>query len=97
VKFVFWSMLGEHPSEVNLAELLHIARREFNSTNAIDERRLDSEWRTLRLQLGRAAQAWIGIEPKTQNKDILEFRPIFTTCLWRWRLSVSRQLRHSLT
>jgi SNF2 family DNA or RNA helicase len=84
-------LLGEHSSEANLAELLHTAQREFNSTNAIDERQLDSEWRRLRLQLGRAAQAWIGIEPKTQKKDVIEIRPILTACSWRQRLSVSRQ------
>jgi hypothetical protein len=51
-------LLAEDQSEVNLAELLHIAREEFSDGNTIDEATLEVDWPKLRLQLGRAMQGW---------------------------------------
>ena len=54
-------LLGEHQSEVNLAELLHVAQQEFNGPGAartIDEASLEADWPKLRLLLGRAVQTW---------------------------------------
>ncbi len=53
-------LLGEHQSEVNLAELLHIAQKEFSHTrqHTIDESSLEEDWPKLRLLLGRAMQSW---------------------------------------
>jgi hypothetical protein len=57
-------LLGEHQSKVNLAELLHIAQKEFSRTGeqTIDESSLEEDWPNLRLLLGRAMQSWsVGI------------------------------------
>jgi SNF2 family DNA or RNA helicase len=62
-------LLGEHQSEFNLAELLHIAQKEFSASHTgqtIDESRLEEDWPKLRLLLGRAMQLWhagIGCTP----------------------------------
>ena len=53
-------LLGEDPSEVNLAELLQIAAKEFKqgAGHTLDERELVKDWPALRAQLAAAAQAW---------------------------------------
>jgi len=54
-------LLGEDPQEVNLAELLRIAEKEFASITAggsIDERELEKEWPVLRAELAEAMQLW---------------------------------------
>jgi SNF2 family DNA or RNA helicase len=52
-------LLGEHQSEVNLAELLHIARKEFSGElQTISEDSLEQDWPKLRLLLGRAMHSW---------------------------------------
>jgi SNF2 family DNA or RNA helicase len=54
-------LLGENPQEVNLAELLRIAEKEFTQMSAagtIDERELEKEWPALRSQLAKTAQSW---------------------------------------
>jgi hypothetical protein len=55
-------LLGEHQSEVNLAELLHIAQKEFSASGTghqtIEESSLEADWPKLRLLLGRAMQSW---------------------------------------
>jgi hypothetical protein len=56
-------LLGEDAMEVNLAELLQIAGKEFAIMAAggtIDERELEKEWPTLRTQLAAAAKTWQG-------------------------------------
>ena len=53
-------LLGETPEEVNLAELLHIAEREFKEVKTIDEHELEQGWPRLRAALGKAFLAWNG-------------------------------------
>lgn len=77
-------LLGEHSSDVNLAELLHTAQSEFNSRNAIDERRLERAWPQLRLKLVYAAQTWRGKKTSCSQYSVL----------WRRRkLSQARCIR----
>jgi hypothetical protein len=66
-------LIGEQSMEVNLAELLDIARKEFESGShavTVDEKALEKEWPPLRSELSAAAQAWrlkglelIGVDP----------------------------------
>jgi len=51
-------LLGENPHEVNLAELLHIAQREFADVKTIDEEELEQSWPRLRAALGKAFIKW---------------------------------------
>jgi len=54
-------LLGEQAEEVNLAELLEIARKEFAAGKdivTIDEAELEKEWPPLRTQLNTALRAW---------------------------------------
>lgn len=52
-------LLGERTEEVNLAELLQIAQREFNSQDAtIDEALLQAQWPNLRAQLATSQRDW---------------------------------------
>jgi len=51
-------LLGETPAEVNLAELLHIAEREFKNVKTLDEHELEQGWPRLRAGLSRACVAW---------------------------------------
>ncbi|MDE2103518.1 MAG: DEAD/DEAH box helicase [Patescibacteria group bacterium] len=51
-------LLGEHPAEVNLAELLHLAQREFKHVKTLDEHELEQGWPRLRSALSRAFVAW---------------------------------------
>jgi hypothetical protein len=54
-------LLGEDATEVNLAELLQIAEKEFTAIAAggrIDERELEKEWPALRAQLAEAMRLW---------------------------------------
>ena len=54
-------LIGEQSEEVNLAELLEIARKEFaegGTLVTVDESLLEKEWPPLRSQLSAAAQAW---------------------------------------
>lgn len=57
-------LLGEHTSEVNLAELLSIARLEFNggggsdAVTTVDEAELEKEWPPLRAELGQLMTHW---------------------------------------
>ena len=53
-------LLGETPEEVNLAELLHIAEREFKTVKTLDEHELEQGWPRLRAALGKAFLAWNG-------------------------------------
>ena len=51
-------LLGETPAEVNLAELLHSAHREFNRVKTLDEVELEKGWPRLRAALGKAFNQW---------------------------------------
>lgn len=53
-------LLGENPTEVNLAELLQVAREDFsnNHDGFVDERELIKQWPALRVQLANAMRAW---------------------------------------
>ncbi|MDE2104500.1 MAG: SWF/SNF helicase family protein, partial [Patescibacteria group bacterium] len=51
-------LLGETPAEVNLAELLHLAQREFKNVKTLDEHELEQGWPKLRAALSRAYVAW---------------------------------------
>lgn len=53
-------LIGERADEVNLAELLQIARSEFarGEAKTIDEATLSEQWPNLRAQLQTAAAAW---------------------------------------
>ncbi len=55
-------LLGEHASEVNLAELLDTARKEFaasgNTIPTVDEAELEQQWPALRAELAATVKAW---------------------------------------
>ena len=51
-------LLGETPAEVNLAELLEIAQREFASATTLDEADLLEGWPRLRSALSQAGSLW---------------------------------------
>jgi len=54
-------LLGEQTEELNLAELLDIARKEFaagGSVITVDETELEKEWTPLRGELNAAARQW---------------------------------------
>lgn len=51
-------LLGEHPTEVNLHELLRIALREFKEAKTMDEADLEQGWPRLRAALGMAFLKW---------------------------------------
>ena len=52
-------LMGERAEEFNLARLLDVAVREFDSSNkTVDEARLEQEWVGLKTRLAEAAQAW---------------------------------------
>ena len=90
------ALLGEASQEVNLAELLDTAAREFAANperQTIDETELEREWPRLRCALGQAFLAWdkpqANAEAETPNAEVptSEFPvPISTVPLWRqWR------------
>jgi hypothetical protein len=52
-------LIGEHTEEINLAELLNIAHKEFDHESlTIDEAIIQSQWPDLRDKLRAAAKAW---------------------------------------
>ena len=54
-------LIGEQSEEVNLAELLEIAKKEFEEGGqllTVDEKKLEKEWPPLRSQLSAAAKGW---------------------------------------
>jgi hypothetical protein len=53
-------LLGEHASEVNLGELLNVARKEFNDIATVDETELEKQWPPLRAELGQLMTQWSG-------------------------------------
>lgn len=78
-------LMGERQEEVNLAELLKIARKEFNTQdNTIDEARLEQDWPGLRDALRTAHQLWHHSAPvreitTTSNKKTMKPKPRFDT------------------
>jgi hypothetical protein len=69
-------LLGEHPAEVNLAELLHIAQREFKDVKTMDEEDLEQDWPRLRVALGRAFIKWKS-EPCETEMQIVKILPFW--------------------
>lgn len=52
-------LIGERSEEVNLAELLKVAQREFNEKDkTLDEMLLQSQWPTLRDRLSASMRSW---------------------------------------
>jgi len=53
-------LIGEQSTEVNLAELLEIAKKEFKDGNVmtVDEKELEKEWPALRSELSIGVRAW---------------------------------------
>jgi hypothetical protein len=51
-------LFGETPEEVNLAELLRNAQREFKEVKTMDEDDLEQDWPRLRAALGEAFLEW---------------------------------------
>ena len=52
-------LIGERSEEVNLAELLKVAQREFNASNdTLDEALVHAQWPALRQRLQTAMAAW---------------------------------------
>ncbi|MGO8925962.1 MAG: hypothetical protein ACLQU3_03570 [Limisphaerales bacterium] len=52
-------LIGERTEEINLAELLRVAHREFDADTAtLDEALLHRQWPALRDRLARAMRAW---------------------------------------
>ena len=72
-------LLGERQEEVNLAELLNIARREFNAEdNTIDEARLEQDWPNLCKRLHAAQQQWDATAPTRElpaSNDMKRLKP----------------------
>ena len=81
-------LLGENPEEVNLAELLRIAQREFKDVKTIDEEDLEQGWPHLRAALGKAFLNWNKVcspeiiqppkTPATQPKTLPPWRQHFS-------------------
>jgi hypothetical protein len=85
-------LLGENPNEVNLAELLHIAQREFADVKTIDEEELQQGWPRLRAALGKAFIKWQMGDgrsqidpPPTPNSQLLSSNSHPNLPLWRQR------------
>jgi hypothetical protein len=91
-------LLGELSSEVNLAELLDIARREFNTKNTVDEAVLARQWPDLRTGLAATMVQWtrqnytvpesMEVESKqdTRTETIVQATEMDNLPLWRRRL-----------
>ncbi len=71
-------LLGEHASEVNLVELLDIARKEFNDIKTVDESTLVKEWPQLRADLATLATQW-SRNMVAQSAEIETVAPTFET------------------
>jgi hypothetical protein len=53
-------LIGERSEEINLAELLNIAREEFDADNqSVDEAAIEREWPQLRARLAAAMRTWL--------------------------------------
>ena len=63
-------LLGEHTSEVNLAEILSVARHEFSNENTVDEAILEKQWAGLRAELTAAMKEWNGLPLNETNPPI---------------------------
>jgi len=71
-------LLGETSTEVNLHELLSIAKSEFNMVKTIDEDELEKGWPQLRAALGKAFFKW-------QSGLHQPVKPTYVTNLPFWR------------
>ena len=63
-------LLGEHSSEVNLAELLDTARREFSKDGTIDEAVLEQEWPALCARLAGRMKSWARGTVSLENETV---------------------------
>lgn len=78
-------LIGERTEEVNLAELLKIARKEFREgDNTIEEARLEQDWPSLRNALRLAHEDWHASAPvmeieTTTTKGKMKSKPRFDT------------------
>jgi hypothetical protein len=71
-------LLGETPKEVNLHELLSIAKNEFNMVKTIDEPDSELDWPRLRAALGKAFSKWrVGLHEPEKETLVANFP------LWR--------------
>lgn len=63
-------LIGERTEEINLAELLKIARREFQAgADTVDETLLQREWPALRQRLMTAMETWMPDIPDAVKKQ----------------------------
>ena len=70
-------LIGERSEEVKLAELLKVARREFNDKDAaLDEGLLQAQWPHLRQRLDNAMRRWIEIP--VQVEPVQTLQPVLT-------------------
>jgi SNF2-related domain/Helicase conserved C-terminal domain len=68
-------LIGERTEEVNLAELLKVARREFNERDTtLDEALLHAQWPALRQRLGTAMGQWGSLTPRSEVDGRIERR-----------------------
>jgi len=81
--------LGENPAEVNLAELLHIAQREFKQVKTLDEVELEQGWPRLRAALGKAFLDWHKVSVRKEIQPETPAIPSKTLPLWRQRFLLS--------
>jgi hypothetical protein len=74
-------LIGERTEEINLAELLKVARREFNEKDAtLDEGLLQAQWPQLRQRLDIAMRHWIDVSAKVvQSVPVARAVPEFLT------------------
>ena len=87
-------LIGERSEEVNLAELLKVAQREFNAeSDTLDEALVHAQWTTLREKLRHAMAGWdqrapliedqVSLEPAQQLAEIRPLVPAVATLNWR--------------
>jgi SNF2 family DNA or RNA helicase len=69
-------LLGERAEELNLAQLLESAVREFTSARTLDEDRLETDWPALRARLAAAAEQWPEADPIEIDVAPLECVPV---------------------
>ncbi|HEV2327621.1 MAG TPA: DEAD/DEAH box helicase [Verrucomicrobiae bacterium] len=80
-------LLGENPTEVNLAELLQIAHEEFDSVKTMDELNLVKGWPSLRSSLSKAFFKWSALStPKIHFPKTITPVSYNDLPLWRQRL-----------
>jgi hypothetical protein len=79
------NLLGETPKEVNLHELLSIAKNEFEQVKTIDEEDLEQDWLRLRAALSKVFVKW-----KVEMQEPTKQKPAENFPLWRHRFLRNR-------